>query len=466
MKQIPETRQTPVRDHCRVLVAGGGYAGVSAALAAARGGADVLLLEREYILGGLGTAGLITIYLPLCDGMGHQVSFGIAEELLRLVVRHGLEGELPELWFRNASVEQRKNGPRFMVRYNPQICALELERLLLENGVRILYGTSVCDVIKEGPRISAVVAENKSGRSAIEADCVVDCTGDADICHMAGAPTALFPDKNPMAAWYYYLQNGQLHLNSLGACDVTDEEEDPGALQRIGGSDRVSGVDAWENSRFLQAAHAEMLRDILARRGRGEDCVPVTMATIPQLRMTRRRGTTTCKTHDGDHSEASHDAAADRTGQRVRPRRSPAARDKRRPVFRLDAPRPCFRAAVRHAVPCVRAQSSDGRAVHFGGGRSLERHARHSGLRRLRRSSRNSCGAGLRFSVAGHRRLAAEAPFAGRARPSRRAVNKKRMPRLRHPLFLLRFWRRRRLSRLRRLLSLPPDPRACRTPWG
>ena len=288
MKQIPETRQTPVRDHCRVLVAGGGYAGVSAALAAARGGADVLLLEREYILGGLGTAGLITIYLPLCDGMGHQVSFGIAEELLRLVVRHGLEGELPELWFRNASVEQRKNGPRFMVRYNPQICALELERLLLENGVRILYGTSVCGVAKDGPRISAVIAENKSGRSAIEADCVVDCTGDADICHMAGAPTALFPDKNPMAAWYYYLQNGQLHLNSLGACDVTDEEEDPAALQRIGGSDRVSGVDAWENSRFLQAAHAEMLRDILARRGRGEDCVPVTMATIPQLRMTRR----------------------------------------------------------------------------------------------------------------------------------------------------------------------------------
>jgi len=287
MKQIPETRQTPVRDHCRVLVAGGGYAGVSAALAAARGGADVLLLEREYILGGLGTAGLVTIYLPLCDGMGHQVSFGIAEELLRLTVRNGLEGELPELWFRNASVEQRKNGPRFMVRYNPQICALELERLLLENGVRIVYGTSVCDVIKEGPRISAVIAENKSGRSAIEAECVVDCTGDADICHMAGAPTALFPDKNPMAAWYYYLQNGQLHLNSLGACDVTDNDKNK-TYQRIGGSQRVSGVDAWENSGFLQAAHAEMLRDVLKRREYGEPCVPVTMATIPELRMTRR----------------------------------------------------------------------------------------------------------------------------------------------------------------------------------
>ncbi len=287
MEFIREERQTPIKDRCRVLVAGGGYAGVSAALAAARGGADVLLLEREFILGGLGTAGLITYYLPICDGMGHQVSFGIAEELLRLVVQNGLEGELPQTWFREASAEERRNGPRFMVRYNPQICALELERLLVRSGVRLLYGTSVCGVVKDGARISAVIVENKSGRSAIKADCVIDCTGDADICQLSGAPTALFPNRNPMAAWYYYLKDGDLQLNSLGACDVTDNDKNK-TYQRIGGSQRVSGVDAWENSGFLQAAHAEMLRDVLKRRERGESCVPVTMATIPELRMTRR----------------------------------------------------------------------------------------------------------------------------------------------------------------------------------
>lgn len=129
----------------------------------------MLLLEREFILGGLGTAGLITIYLPICDGMGHQVSFGIAEELLRLVVQNGLEGERRRTWFREASAEERRNGPRFMVRYNPQICALELERLLVRSGVRLLYGTSVCGVVKDGARISAVIVENKSGRSAIKA---------------------------------------------------------------------------------------------------------------------------------------------------------------------------------------------------------------------------------------------------------------------------------------------------------
>ena len=58
MEFIREERQTPIKDRCRVLVAGGGYAGVLAALAAARGSADVLLLEREFILGGLGTSEL------------------------------------------------------------------------------------------------------------------------------------------------------------------------------------------------------------------------------------------------------------------------------------------------------------------------------------------------------------------------------------------------------------------------
>ena len=79
-----------------VAVCGGGFAGISAALAAAREGKSVVLFEKEYMLGGLGTAGLVTIYLPLCDGYGHQVSFGIAEELLKLSITYGAEDKYPE----------------------------------------------------------------------------------------------------------------------------------------------------------------------------------------------------------------------------------------------------------------------------------------------------------------------------------------------------------------------------------
>ena len=80
-------RQTPVKGSYDVAVVGGGIAGASAALASARQGKKTLLIEREYLLGGLGTLGLVAIYLPLCDGNGTQVSYGIAEELLRLSVK-------------------------------------------------------------------------------------------------------------------------------------------------------------------------------------------------------------------------------------------------------------------------------------------------------------------------------------------------------------------------------------------
>ena len=100
-------RQIPNSHSCDVLVAGGGIAGVAAALAAARNGADVLLLEREYTLGGLATLGLITIYLPLCDGRGNQVIYGIPEELLKLSIKYGAEQNYPAAWLEKGRVEER-----------------------------------------------------------------------------------------------------------------------------------------------------------------------------------------------------------------------------------------------------------------------------------------------------------------------------------------------------------------------
>ncbi len=80
-------RQLPISGSYDIAVIGGGIAGVSAAIAAARQGASVCLIEKENALGGLATLGNIVVYLPLCDGLGHKVSGGVSEELLKLSVR-------------------------------------------------------------------------------------------------------------------------------------------------------------------------------------------------------------------------------------------------------------------------------------------------------------------------------------------------------------------------------------------
>ena len=97
MDKLIEKLETSVENGAEVIVVGGGIAGVAAAVAAARSGADVLLLEKGSLLGGLATNGLISWYEPLCDGHGEQLMTGLAEELLRLSIRYG-DDTLPRIW--------------------------------------------------------------------------------------------------------------------------------------------------------------------------------------------------------------------------------------------------------------------------------------------------------------------------------------------------------------------------------
>lgn len=286
---IHETISTPITHHCDVLVCGGGFAGISAALAAARQGKDVLLLERQFILGGLGTAGLVTIYLPLCDGCGRQVSFGIAEELLRLSISMGAEAMYPDNWLDSDDPAHRtKKDKRFQVRYNAQIFAMLAEKLLLENGVKILYGSYAVGVSKDADRIQAVIIENKSGRQAVAVKTVVDATGDADIAHFADAPTAKFGQGNVLAAWYYSLSANGYDLNTVGCADIPDDQKTESNRVELLVNRRFSGLDGDEISEMMQLSHTSALKDLQKQRQVDATTIPTTIATIPQIRMTRR----------------------------------------------------------------------------------------------------------------------------------------------------------------------------------
>ena len=296
LNEFSENNVIKTTHECDVLVAGGGVAGIAAAIAAARSGAKVILLEKTYMLGGLATAGIVTIYLPLCDGMGHQVSYGLSEELLKLSIKRGAEktvkyptGRYPAEWLdRNDSVAERANGNRFQVCFNAQLFAIDAEAQLLSEGVKILYGTLAAGVRKEDGKITHVIVENKSGRQAIEVKSVVDTTGDADICNLAGAKCELHQKGNILAAWYYHIAEGEYNLNMLGFCDIPEEQKKQGAKVKYLVERRFKGIDGEELSEMMQMSHRHMLADFLKKTEGKRDAYPVTIPTIPQIRMTRR----------------------------------------------------------------------------------------------------------------------------------------------------------------------------------
>ena len=287
---IKETIETKIVDTCDVLVCGGGFGGISAALAAARQGKKVTLLEKQYMLGGLGTAGLITIYLPLCDGMGNQVSFGIAEELFRLSISMGCEARYPANWLDSDDKTKRtENDPRFEVQYNAQLFAILAEKLLLQNGVKIVYGAYAVAVDKQDDKISAVIIEGKSGRLAIKPTSVVDATGDCDIALFAGAPTDLFKQGNVLASWYYSVGDKEGYkLNTVGYADIPDDQKKNGKTVKLLTDRRFSGIDTDELSEMTILSHDSTLNSITKKRKDDTNVFPVTIATTPQIRMTRK----------------------------------------------------------------------------------------------------------------------------------------------------------------------------------
>ncbi len=282
--KITEKLITEVKFDCDVLVCGGGVAGIAAALSAARSGKKVILTERQFMLGGLATAGLITIYLPLCDGYGKQVSFGLAEELLKLSIKEWHDNERGyDYWIKNGGIgKSDEKIKRYEVNFNPQLFAISAEKQLLEENVKILYGTTAVAADVDGDKVNAVIFENKSGRFAIKATSFVDASGDADLAEFSGAPTAKFGKGNHLAAWYYFNGENGYQLKMLGEADVPNKK----VVQLT--KKTFTGLDGEEISDMMCLSHSHTLEHFHAMKMLHPDIQPTTIATIPQLRMTRR----------------------------------------------------------------------------------------------------------------------------------------------------------------------------------
>lgn len=156
-----------------IAVIGGGFAGTAAAIAAARCGAKVIIIEKSNALGGAATNCLVNPFMPYktkINGEPTALSAGIFRELHeKLEARGAMRGE--------SFLEEE-------LKYI-------LNEAAAEAGVAILFHAFLFTVNKEGDRISSVSVATGKGPMEIEADCFIDATGDAQLAFLAGCPTML-----------------------------------------------------------------------------------------------------------------------------------------------------------------------------------------------------------------------------------------------------------------------------------
>ncbi|MFA5246181.1 MAG: FAD-dependent oxidoreductase [Pedobacter sp.] len=198
VENIDGGKHSKIFEECDVLVCGGGPSGFTAAIAAARNGAKVILIERYGFPGGMMTAGFVQpIYGFFCRHI--QVVRGIAQELIYELTK--IDGATSGHKYRDDCVEKRKKSGECLsgrdeescpVNCVSNVCSVDSEiarvviaNMLSESNVKTSYHSTVIAVEKENACISRVLISNKSGLQWIRAKVVVDATGDADVSALA-----------------------------------------------------------------------------------------------------------------------------------------------------------------------------------------------------------------------------------------------------------------------------------------
>ncbi|MCL4370348.1 MAG: FAD-dependent oxidoreductase [Chloroflexi bacterium] len=171
------------QENADVIVVGGGTSGCVAAIAAARAGADTLLVERYGFLGGTATFG--NPFHGFMDGHGELVVRGIPDEIIqRLVAEGGSSGHLRHMSWGPGAPEGIECS---FTPYDHELIKYVLIKMCEESGVRLLLHAFLSGVVMEGDRVRGVTVLTKSGQRDLLGKVIVDATGDGDVAAMAGA---------------------------------------------------------------------------------------------------------------------------------------------------------------------------------------------------------------------------------------------------------------------------------------
>lgn len=221
-----QPRRTPVVGEADVVVIGGGPGGVPAAIAAARRGASVMVIEHYGFLGGLASAGMIGPLFGYNTAQANELMLGgIPLEIIH---------ELQSL----GGAPQEKNISWIGVPFEPEMMKHALERLAVRTGkIQFLLHTHAVGVIRKDSMIDSVIVENKSGRGAVKGRVFIDATGDGDVAALAG-------------------------------CEFTKGRAIDGATQSMGTKFRIGGVQSMSEEQRKQSTE-------IFRKAIDEKAVPV-----------------------------------------------------------------------------------------------------------------------------------------------------------------------------------------------
>ncbi len=261
------SRKIPVVASVDLVVVGGGPAGVSAAISAARNGISVLLLERYAFLGGLWTGGLV---LPVLSTHGLDQ----AGEWTKCI--YGFAHELCSRLFDMGMALNPKDPTA-----DPEAAKYVMEQMIQEAGVQVIYNSTAADVLMSGNRITAVVLETQAGRLAVNTKAVVDASGDGDV--MAWSGEDFYQIRYPIGAMW---RVGGIAENMKGGTRTPI----PGVrVMHSGGVPDLDGLDVFNNTKVWMQLRQEMWERTGKLRSREGGENAFLLETPPQMgvRITR-----------------------------------------------------------------------------------------------------------------------------------------------------------------------------------
>lgn len=265
-------REVPVRHNTDVLVVGGGSAGLAAAVAAARAGASVLLVERYGFLGGTLTAvtlGSICGLYGLREGEVQVLVRGLGDEIVERLRQRGGAGA-PKVWLKTASLP-----------YPPEQMKCVADDLVREARITACFHTLAVEAIVEDGNVGGAVFESIDGRWAARATVTIDCTGDGQIAALAGAQWQCDPRE---------LQFPTTMIRFGGADTAVVERMDRPALHRFLEDAVAAGFDLPRTAGGIFCFNESVVHLNITRVSRGDRAPdPLNAAEMTEAEMDGRR---------------------------------------------------------------------------------------------------------------------------------------------------------------------------------